>query len=121
MKKNSVKFGQAALGIFGWLTGIMVLVRGTDQLLGILLTTVVCGMIASSVLTLLYPLIWEGTKLNRAWKIIISATLNLAAGSAIIGLLIPAMLMMLLPWMPAMLLLGLILHSLCSLFYPQMG
>lgn len=119
MKKNSVKFGQAAIGIFGWLTGIMVLVKGTDQMLEILLTSVICGVIASSVLTVLYPVVWEGTNLNRGWKIIISATLNLAAGSVILGLLLPAMLLMVLPWIPAMLLLSIILHSICSLFYQQ--
>lgn len=119
MKKYSVKFGQAAMGIFGCLTGVMVLARGTDQMVKLLLTTAICGVIVSGVLTTLYPIIWEGTKLNRVWKIILSATLNLAAGLVTVGLLMPAMLMMILPWVPGMLLLSIILHAICSLFYLQ--
>lgn len=119
MKKYSVKFEQAAMGIFGWLTGVMVLAQGTDQMVKLLLTTAICGVVASGVLTILYPVIWEGTKLKSVWKIILSAVLNLTAGSVIVGLLMPAMLMMILPWVPAMLLLSIILHTICSLFYLQ--
>lgn len=117
MKKYSVKFGQAAIGTFGWLTGIMVLTRGSDQILAILLTAAICGVIISGVLTLLYPMVWEGIRWNKAWKIVISAFLNLTAGLILVGLLMPNMLLMILPWLPAMLLLSILLHTICSMFY----
>ncbi|MGM0168505.1 hypothetical protein IGI39_004260 [Enterococcus sp. AZ135] len=119
MKKYQAAFGKAVMGSFGWLTGILFLLKGTESGMTNVLTAFASAVIIGGVFTIGYPLVWNDLKINRVGKITLSAILNITAGLAVIRLLLPAMFTMIFPWTLGMLTLSIAIHSVTSIFYYQ--
>ncbi|BBM16619.1 hypothetical protein G15_0232 [Enterococcus avium] len=117
MKKNQLAFAKAVMGSFGWLTGILFLLRGTEAIMTNVITAFASALIIAAVLTIGYPSIWNSLNLNRIGKVTLSSILNITAGLAIIRLLVPAMFTMIFPWTLAMVLLSMAIHSITSIFH----
>lgn len=119
MKKYQVSLAKAILGTFGWLTGILVLANGGNEILRLLLLSITCSIIIGFVFSVGYPIIWKEFTANQAVKIGLSSIMNIGGGCLVIGLLFPAMFTMIFAWIPAMLLLSIVLHTICSFFYQE--
>ncbi|EOL44029.1 hypothetical protein [Enterococcus phoeniculicola] len=119
MKKYQVSLAKAVLGTFGWLTGILVLANGGNEILRLLLLSITCSIIIGFIFSVGYPIIWKEFTTNQAVKIGLSSIMNIGGGCLVIGLLFPAMFTMIFAWIPAMLLLSIVLHTICSFFYQE--
>ncbi|MGM0213835.1 hypothetical protein [Enterococcus sp. AZ109] len=116
MKIHQTAFTKSVLGAFGWLMGIFVLIERKNLRFSYVAVALASAAIIAAVFTIFYPCIWNNPKLNRLSKVAASAIINIAAGCVIIGLVIPAMLTLILPWVPGMLALSLGLHLIASYF-----
>ena len=117
MKNYQVAFGKAVMGSFGWLTGILVLLRGSEMNLVGIVTAFVSAIVIGAVLTIGYPLIWKNLSINRIGKIILSAVLNISAELAISHLLVPEMFTRIFPWTLGMVALSCAIHFVTSTFH----
>ncbi|MBO1305289.1 hypothetical protein JZO70_03890 [Enterococcus sp. 669A] len=116
MKKYQTAFAKAVLGSCGWLMGILVLIEGKNLSFTHVAIAAASSAVIATVFAVLYPWIWNDAKLNRFGKVAASAIINITTGCIVIGLVIPAMLTMILPWAPGMLVLSLGLHFVASCF-----
>ena len=121
MKNYQVRLAKATLGTFGWLTGILILVKGGNDILQLLLLSITCSIVIGFIFSVGYPIIWSTRSTHQAVKIGLSSIMNIGGGCLVIGLLFPAMLTLIFSWIPAMLVLSVVLHTLCSLFYQEVN
>lgn len=69
----------------------------------------------------MYSALWNHFTLKPFWNILISSTLNIAGGMLIIWFLSQDMFRFILPWLPGMLVLSVILHTLAFYVYAKIN
>ncbi|MBT2284889.1 hypothetical protein J7E78_15205 [Paenibacillus polymyxa] len=77
------------------------------------------AFIAAVVFGMMYNLLWNYFTLKPVWNIVISSTLNIAGGMAMVWLFSVDMFQFIAPWFPGMWLLSIVLHVIAFYFYAR--
>ncbi|WJM09854.1 hypothetical protein [Paenibacillus sp. PK1-4R] len=76
--------------------------------------------IAAVLYGVMYNVLWNHFTLKPLWNIVISSTLSITGGMAIVWLFSTEMFHMIAPWFPGMWLLSIVLHIIAFYFYARM-
>ncbi len=77
------------------------------------------GMIAAGVFGVMYDALWNYFTLKPAWNILISSVLNITGGLTAVWLFSKEMFAFISPWLPGMVILSVVLHSIAFYFYAK--
>lgn len=77
------------------------------------------GVIAAGVFGVMYDALWNYFTLKPVWNILISSVLNIAGGLTAVWLFSEEMFAFISPWLPGMVILSVVLHSIAFYFYAK--
>lgn len=106
---------------FLWVTLLFTLFL-KDQSISILYLWNIAGIsiISAGVFGVMYNALWNYYTLKPVWNILISSTINMVGGMIMVWLFSVEMFQFILPWLPGMLLLSVVLHTIAFYFYARM-
>ncbi|MFL0372982.1 hypothetical protein [Paenibacillus amylolyticus] len=78
------------------------------------------AFIAAVLFGMMYNMLWNYFTLKPVWNIVISSTLNITGGMAMVWLFSVDMFQFIAPWFPGMWLLSIVLHVIAFYFYARM-
>lgn len=78
------------------------------------------AVIAALIFGVMYDALWNYFTLKPVWNIVITSTVNILGGMAMVWLYSPDMYDVIAPWFPGMWLLSIVLHILAFYFYAKM-
>lgn len=79
------------------------------------------AVIAAGIFGVMYNVLWNHFTLRPLWNILISSTLSIAGGMGMVWLFSVDMFNHIRPWLPAMLLLSVVLHTIAFYFYARVN
>jgi FlaA1/EpsC-like NDP-sugar epimerase len=105
-----------------WVT-LLLTIFFKDQSIDILYLWRVVGIaiISAGLFGVMYNALWNYFTLKPLWNIFISSTLNLLSGMIIVWLFSKDMFHFIAPWLPGMLLLSVVVHTIAFYFYARMN
>jgi FlaA1/EpsC-like NDP-sugar epimerase len=77
------------------------------------------GVIAAGVFGVMYDALWNYFMLKPVWNILISSVLNITGGLTAVWLFSKDMFAFISPWLPGMVILSVVLHSIAFYFYAK--
>ncbi|MHA7965305.1 hypothetical protein ACX93W_14260 [Paenibacillus sp. CAU 1782] len=103
-----------------WVT-LLITVFFNDQTIdvGYLWNIAGIGVIAAGVFGVMYDALWNYFTLKPVWNILISSVLNIAGGLTAVWLFSEEMFAFISPWLPGMVILSVVLHSIAFYFYAK--
>ncbi|MCL6603999.1 MAG: hypothetical protein K6T94_14115 [Paenibacillus sp.] len=106
---------------FLWVTLLFTLFL-KDQSISILYLWNIAGIsiISAGLFGVMYNALWNYYTLKPVWNILISSTVNMVGGMIMVWLFSVEMFQLILPWLPGMLLLSVVLHTIAFYFYARM-
>lgn len=110
-------FGATAI----WLTFIMTrfFAKGQTVTIDYLWNLVIVSLIAAVLIGIMYPALWNHLTLRPVWNILIASGANTLGGYTALLLLARPTFFHALPWIPAVLALNLVIHSIVFYFYAK--
>ncbi|USB33535.1 hypothetical protein [Paenibacillus sp. YPG26] len=104
-----------------WLTFLATLFL-KDQTISMLYLWNIAGIavISAGLFGVMYNALWNYFSLKPVWNILISSVLNTLGGLAAVWLFSKEMFEIILPWVPGMVVLSVVLHTIAFYFYAKM-
>ncbi|WP_433945070.1 hypothetical protein [Paenibacillus sp. SN-8-1] len=104
-----------------WVTLLMTLFL-KDQTISMLYLWNVAGIsvISAGIFGVMYSALWNYYSLKPVWNILISSVLNMLGGLAAVWLFSNEMFELILPWVPGMVVLSVVLHTIAFYYYAKM-
>lgn len=101
-----------------WIT-LLLTIFFKDQLMDMLFLWRIAGIaiISAGIFGVMYNALWNYFTLKPIWNILISSTFSILGGMAMIWLFSKDMFNFISPWLPGMLLLSVVLHTIAFYFY----
>ncbi|WP_433751980.1 hypothetical protein [Paenibacillus amylolyticus] len=104
-----------------WATLLLTLFYNDQRIeMGYLWNIAGISAIAAVLFGVMYNALWNYFTLKPVWNIVISSTLNIAGGMAMVWLFSVDMFQFIAPWFPGMWLLSIVLHIIAFYFYARM-